>query len=496
MALDECNTDQDFWFYNPNNVNNFPLDNITQQLLFGYSVRKLASRYSGPAIRVRRSSDNAEADIGFAMRQQTRRNILVNPGAIGAVVGSPGTIPDTWFSIPATGTSREVVSVGVLDGMNYVDVRFFGTPSATSTFSFGFSPNSLITGLIPASPSTIYTSSVGVQIIAGATTNMSNIALNIDSRTAVGAYLSTATQLINLDAFLQRKTIISTTNASAGALTFRFSFLGTISLPFDITLRFALPNVELGTGNVMPLNGANIDQPVALRNDLDLNALSAHVGSGDGFITTWYDQSGNNLHVTQPTLASQPQIVFLGGVNTKNFRPSVNFVSATGQFLASATFTGGQIIGQTATTIMAVSSVTSLGTGRFYGYRDGVGYIILASQTGTQSNYFTRSSISSPSNNFNTVSFFVLNRLTSFVNAYFETTNRLIKDNYRFSFNVGANTMLYAPVSPADFRIGDTAGNCIDGNLSELIGTTNSGVIQDAGRLNYNANNYFRIPTK
>ena len=45
-------------------VNNFLLDTITGAT-FGGSLRKLSISYNGPAIRVRRSSDNEEADIGF-----------------------------------------------------------------------------------------------------------------------------------------------------------------------------------------------------------------------------------------------------------------------------------------------------------------------------------------------------------------------------------------------------------------------------------------------
>jgi len=41
-----------------------PLDGMAVPLL-GYSFRKLRTAYAGPAIRIRRASDNAETDIGF-----------------------------------------------------------------------------------------------------------------------------------------------------------------------------------------------------------------------------------------------------------------------------------------------------------------------------------------------------------------------------------------------------------------------------------------------
>lgn len=46
--------------------------------------------------------------------------------------------------------------------------------------------------------------------------------------------------------------------------------------------------------------------------DLNVPALLAFVGAGSGYITTWYDQSGNGNHATQSTAANQPRIVNAG----------------------------------------------------------------------------------------------------------------------------------------------------------------------------------------
>jgi hypothetical protein len=56
--------------------------------------------------------------------------------------------------------------------------------------------------------------------------------------------------------------------------------------------------------------------------DLNTTALLAFCGSGDGFVTTWYDQSGNGHHATQGTAANQPQIVSNGVIETQNGRPA------------------------------------------------------------------------------------------------------------------------------------------------------------------------------
>ena len=55
--------------------------------------------------------------------------------------------------------------------------------------------------------------------------------------------------------------------------------------------------------------------------DLDTAALLAHVGSGSGFVTTWYDQSGNARNAAQTTAGLQPRIVSNGAIETQSGRP-------------------------------------------------------------------------------------------------------------------------------------------------------------------------------
>ena len=56
--------------------------------------------------------------------------------------------------------------------------------------------------------------------------------------------------------------------------------------------------------------------------------LAAWVGAGnDGFVRTWYDQSGNNQDASQATTGSQPKIVDAGSglITDANGKPSINF---------------------------------------------------------------------------------------------------------------------------------------------------------------------------
>jgi len=58
---------------------------------------------------------------------------------------------------------------------------------------------------------------------------------------------------------------------------------------------------------------------------LDTVALKAFIRNNSGYVTTWYDQSGNGRNATQTTAASQPRIVGSGVVDYINNRPAINF---------------------------------------------------------------------------------------------------------------------------------------------------------------------------
>ena len=53
------------------------------------------------------------------------------------------------------------------------------------------------------------------------------------------------------------------------------------------------------------------------------------VGTGNGFVTIWYDQSGNNRNLIQNTTTAQPYIVQSGVLVTQSGRPAVRVISGT-----------------------------------------------------------------------------------------------------------------------------------------------------------------------
>jgi hypothetical protein len=74
-------------------------------------------------------------------------------------------------------------------------------------------------------------------------------------------------------------------------------------------------------------------------NVLDESALTTFVGAGNGFVTTWYDQSGNGRNQSQSTAANQPRIVNSGVIDKLNSKPCIRFTDASSRFLAAASNT-------------------------------------------------------------------------------------------------------------------------------------------------------------
>lgn len=82
------------------------------------------------------------------------------------------------------------------------------------------------------------------------------------------------------------------------------------------------------TGNCITVrrtvNPASQDIGFDSEGNLDTTALLAFCGSGDGYVSKWYDQVGTN-HLIQNTVANQPQIVNAGAVRTLNGKPALYF---------------------------------------------------------------------------------------------------------------------------------------------------------------------------
>jgi hypothetical protein len=74
----------------------------------------------------------------------------------------------------------------------------------------------------------------------------------------------------------------------------------------------------------------NAEQDIAFDNtgNLDTSSLTTFVGANNGFVTIWYDQSGNGRNATQTTAARQSRIVNNGTVELLGSKPCINTYAA------------------------------------------------------------------------------------------------------------------------------------------------------------------------
>jgi hypothetical protein len=94
------------------------------------------------------------------------------------------------------------------------------------------------------------------------------------------------------------------------------------------------------TGSAIRVRRAsdNTEQDIGfVSNALDTSALTTFCSGTNGFVKTWYDQSGNARNATQTTAANQPQIVSSGSVITQDSKPIMAFTSNT-QILNTVSF--------------------------------------------------------------------------------------------------------------------------------------------------------------
>lgn len=99
-----------------------------------------------------------------------------------------------------------------------------------------------------------------------------------------------------------------------------------------------LRNAYTGNCILVRRSSDNATQNIGFVNDvLDTSSLLSFVGAGNGFVVTWYDQSGNSNNATQGTAASQARIVSGGAMVTTNGKNAISFDGSDDHFILGST---------------------------------------------------------------------------------------------------------------------------------------------------------------
>ena len=174
---------------------------------------------------------------GLLMEPQSTNGIR-NNSMIGAVAGTPGTLPTNWTSFISTGLSQQIVGTGTENGIPYIDWRVFGTAIGASGSSLYFEGATTIA----AATGQTWTSSTALKLVGGSTANLNFARFDVVERTVGGVGVLTDYGITNLLSSI----------SSAGLGQYRPSYAFTLS--GGVTVAFVQPTIEI-TYN----NGAVID---------------------------------------------------------------------------------------------------------------------------------------------------------------------------------------------------------------------------------------------
>jgi hypothetical protein len=169
-------------------------------------------------------------------------NIMPNSNETGAVVGSPGTLPNGWNFSRLNGLSYQVVAIGTSGGNPSIDIRLFGTANGSSDINMFLCP---INGFT-ATPSTQYNFVVGLAVVGGSLPG--NPVLDVDDFRSVGTgdYITSTTGpgLTVTSTATDFTLPVKTTSDTAG-INCQVAFFGpSAGTSVDFTLRIVFPRVS------------------------------------------------------------------------------------------------------------------------------------------------------------------------------------------------------------------------------------------------------------
>jgi hypothetical protein len=206
------------------------------------STGTLATASSGVA-RTTYNPANLSADP-FLLLEESRTNSIRNNTMVGAVAGTPGTLPTNWVVTGAgDGVAIQVVGTGTENGITYIDIRYFGTATANSFKIVRFEADNNIAAVSGQS----WTASTYMRIAAGSSANIASQEHVVVGFTAVGGLSESTNTPPSLTSTMTRFTTSRVlNNATTAFVTSYYALTFNNGAAIDITLRIGLPQLELG----------------------------------------------------------------------------------------------------------------------------------------------------------------------------------------------------------------------------------------------------------
>jgi hypothetical protein len=251
---------------------------------------------------------NADGTLNSCPRlllEPQRTNSIRNSTMVGAVAGSPGTLPTNWNQSGGGGLTT-TISLGTENGLQYADIRYSGT--ATQSFlELRFEANNGIS----ASNGQTWAFSPYIKAISGTipTSQLVMIERNIAS-----GFIAQGGVGFSATSTLQRFTF---TRTLSGGATVAFVqplilFTLTIGATYDFTIRIAAPQMELGAtaSTFIPTTTAAVTRLIdsGTLSNVYTNGLISAAGG------TWFLDISGNLSVQRDSSTG----LFIGDTTSIN----------------------------------------------------------------------------------------------------------------------------------------------------------------------------------
>lgn len=184
---------------------------------------------------------NADGSVSTCPRlllEPQRTNSIRNSTNVGAVAGTPGTLPTNWSTVPR-GLTQTIVATGTINGLPYIDLRFVGT-AAGNTLQIFPEP---VTQIVAATGQT-WTGSIWAQVLSQPSPAPS-YSVVLSERSAAGSGLGTSTTPFGTS--FNRVTLTRTlTNVLTERISIGLHADIVTATAYDFTIRIAAPQMELG----------------------------------------------------------------------------------------------------------------------------------------------------------------------------------------------------------------------------------------------------------
>jgi len=331
------------------------LSQLSVQPTASYSLRKL-NRDATKTINVRRSSDNLAIDIGFNfLGNLDQIALLAHVGVENQFLWSQQFSDANWIK----GSGATIDANSADNPFNNATAYQLNTISSTQNYIYqADSTISVKTISIFAKAGT----NSYLWIYGGATNNNYGALFDLQNGVVATSNLqgpvTGASNSINSvgNGWYRCSITFTPTAVSYAAFASTNNASPTYSANNDIT--------NGNVGNIF-IWGAQLQNQNTL-GQYSVTFASANA-AGDGYVVTWYDQSGNGYDLTQAVNANQPQIVAAGFVITQGSKPAIYF-SGSPRLMSASSWTSSGMFGAVPSSINVVAVSTGAGDQDAFGY--------------------------------------------------------------------------------------------------------------------------------